>query len=102
MRRRDGLECALKCLLAAHSLDPFNPTLHQQLFRLRHALDKLPKDTLSSKTDEIISLDFKPLFSKEESLPSWNEALLEANKRVPYRLLMLLPARLRSFVRMSR
>lgn len=71
---------ALKCILAAHAIDHADPILHQQVFRLRHTLNTLPKDSLSAKTAEIIHSEFEPHCSKDENLKKWNEAFLEAHK----------------------
>ncbi|EEQ85612.1 acetyltransferase [Blastomyces dermatitidis ER-3] len=77
--RRNKFLLSLKCLLAAHSIDPQNPTLHIQLARFRKTIDTL-SEPLPSRVSEVITADFDPLLPKTQDLTSWNESFLSAHK----------------------
>lgn len=70
---------ALKCLLALHALDPHNPALHVQSYRLRDSLDHLP-DGLSPKWSEIVLPGTKMLFHDDKDLSAWNNDFLKRHK----------------------
>ncbi|PGH01756.1 peptide alpha-N-acetyltransferase [Blastomyces parvus] len=77
--RRNKYILALKCLLAAHSIDPQNPVLHIQLARFRKTIDAL-SEPLPSGVSDVITADFDPLLPKTQDLTSWNESFLSAHK----------------------
>lgn len=70
---------ALKCLSAAHAIDPSNPALHLQLLRFRKTLDSL-SEPLPPQTAEVVNAEFDKLLPKSQKLEEWNEAFLTANK----------------------
>lgn len=70
---------ALKCLSAAHVIDPSNPTLHLQLLRFRKALDSL-SEPLPAQTAEVVNAEFEKLLPKSQKLEEFNESFLSANK----------------------
>ncbi|KAJ6171095.1 N-terminal acetyltransferase A complex subunit n.t1.c1 [Penicillium chermesinum] len=57
--RRGKHALALKCLSAAHAIDPSNPTLH---------------------VAEVVNPEFEKLLPKSQDLTQWNESYLSANK----------------------
>lgn len=73
---------ALKCILAAHSIDPSHPTLHAQMARFRRTVDNLP-EPLPPNVSEVIAADFDPLLPKTQDLTSWNNAFLDAHNDNP-------------------
>lgn len=70
---------ALKCLSAAHAIDPSHPTLHLQLLRFRKALDSL-SEPLPPQTAEVVNAEFDKLLPKSQNLEDFNESFLSANK----------------------
>ncbi|KAJ5823333.1 hypothetical protein N7447_005673 [Penicillium robsamsonii] len=70
---------AVKCLAAAHSIDPSNPTLHLQLLRFRKSLESLA-EPLPEKVAEGVNAEFDKLLPKTQKLEEWNESYLSANK----------------------
>ncbi|KAJ5374891.1 hypothetical protein N7517_006897 [Penicillium concentricum] len=70
---------AVKCLAAAHSIDPSNPTLHLQLLRFRKSLESLA-EPLPEKVAEVVNAEFDKLLPKTQKLEEWNESYLSANK----------------------
>jgi len=77
--RRKKYLLAMKCLLAAHAIDPSNPALHVQLLRFRQALDSLP-EPLPTAVAEIIGTGFEKLLPKSQDLNEWNNTFLESQK----------------------
>lgn len=70
---------AVKCLSAAHAIDPSNPTLHLQLLRFRKALDAI-SEPLPEQAAEAVNAEFEKLLSKSQKLEEWNESYLSSNK----------------------
>jgi N-alpha-acetyltransferase 15/16, NatA auxiliary subunit len=70
---------ALKCLLAAHDLDPANPTLHSQSYRFRTTIENSRED-ISPKISEIILVESKNLFDGDESASDWNQSFITTHK----------------------
>lgn len=70
---------ALKCLLAAHDLDPANPTLHSQSYRFRNMIENSRED-ISPKISEIILVESKNLFDGDESASDWNQSFITTHK----------------------
>jgi hypothetical protein len=70
---------ALKCLLAAHDLDPANPTLHSQSYRFRNTIENSRED-ISPKISEIILVESKNLFDGDESASDWNQSFITTHK----------------------
>ncbi|KAJ5217293.1 N-terminal acetyltransferase A complex subunit n.t1.c1 [Penicillium chermesinum] len=77
--RRGKHALALKCLSAAHAIDPSNPTLHVQLLQFRKALDSLA-EPLAPQVAEVVNPEFEKLLPKSQDLTQWNESYLSANK----------------------
>ncbi|KAJ5777968.1 N-terminal acetyltransferase A complex subunit n.t1.c1 [Penicillium odoratum] len=77
--RRNKHILAVKCLSAAHAIDPSNPTLHLQLLQFRKALDK-PAEPLDPKVAEVVNAEFEKLLPKSQNLEEFNESFLSANK----------------------
>ncbi|KKZ61903.1 hypothetical protein EMCG_03602 [[Emmonsia] crescens] len=77
--RRNKYLLALKCLLAAHSIDPHNPVLHTQMARFRKTIDTL-SEPLPSNVSEVIIADFDPLLPKTQDLTNWNESFLATHE----------------------
>lgn len=69
----------MKCLSAAHAIDPSNPTLHLQILRFRKALDSL-SEPLPSQVAEVVNAEFDKLLPKSQKLEQWNESFLSSNK----------------------
>ena len=69
----------MKCLSAAHAIDPSNPTLHLQLLRFRKALDSL-SEPLPAQVAEVVTAEFDKLLPKSQKLEQWNESFLSSNK----------------------
>ena len=76
---------ALKCLLAVHSLDPDNPTLHTHVYRFRATTEKSQED-IRPRTWDIISLELKGLFNGDQSLLDWNQAFIATHRNSPAHL----------------
>ncbi|TKA75209.1 hypothetical protein B0A49_02407 [Cryomyces minteri] len=72
--RREKYLLALKCLLAASSVEPSNPTLHEQTIRFRRTLDARPTP-LPPKVSEVINSTFT-LLPASTSLIAHNDAYL--------------------------
>lgn len=70
---------ALKCLSAAHAIDPSNPTLHIQLLKFRKSLEN-PPEPLAPQVAEVVNAEFDKLLPKSQKLDEWNESFLSANK----------------------
>lgn len=77
--RRAKYALALKCLSAAHSMDPSNPTLHVQLLRFRKALDSI-SEPLPPPVAEVVNSEFELLLAKTQNLEQWNDSFLAAHK----------------------
>ncbi|GLI75276.1 hypothetical protein PoHVEF18_003529 [Penicillium ochrochloron] len=77
--RRNKHLLALKCLSAAHAIDPSYPTLHVQLLQFRKALDSL-SEPLPAPIAEVINTEFETMLPKAQKLEEWNESFLTANK----------------------
>ncbi|KAJ5107854.1 N-terminal acetyltransferase A complex subunit n.t1.c1 [Penicillium angulare] len=77
--RRNKHALAVKCLSAAHAIDPSNPTLHLQILRFRKTLDTL-SEPLDPKVAEVVTSEFEKLLPKSQKLEEFNEAFLSANK----------------------
>ncbi|KAJ5729970.1 N-terminal acetyltransferase A complex subunit n.t1.c1 [Penicillium malachiteum] len=77
--RRNKHVLAVKCLSAAHAIDPSNPTLHLQLLQFRKALDTL-SEPLDPKIAEVVDAEFEKLFPKSQKLEEFNDSFLTANK----------------------
>ncbi|PGH16266.1 hypothetical protein AJ80_05289 [Polytolypa hystricis UAMH7299] len=80
--RRNKYLLALKCLLAAHAIDPSNPLLHAQIARFRKTLDTL-SEPLPSDVSEVIASEFDSLLPKSRDIASWNDAFLDSHKDSP-------------------
>ncbi|QSS60684.1 NMDA receptor-regulated gene 1 protein [Histoplasma capsulatum] len=76
--RRKKYLLALKCLLAAHSIDPQNSILHTQMARFRKTIDTL-SEPLPSYISKVINADFDPLLPKTQDLTKWNESFLSTH-----------------------
>ena len=70
---------ALKCLSAAHAVDPSHSSLHLQLLKFRKALDSL-SEPLPAPIAEVVNAEFEKLLPKTQKLDEWNESFLSANK----------------------
>ncbi|CAG7920613.1 unnamed protein product [Penicillium olsonii] len=77
--RRNKHLLAVKCLAAAHAIDPSNPTLHLQLLRFRKTLDGL-SEPLPEQVAEAVNAEFDKLLPKSQNLEEWNESYLSSNK----------------------
>jgi hypothetical protein len=76
----DKYVLALKCLMASHSIDPSNPTLHSQIYRFKTAIDN-PPEPLHPKVSEIITPELDTLLSpKSPSLGDWNNSFHATHK----------------------
>jgi peptide alpha-N-acetyltransferase len=84
---------ALKCLLAANSIDSSDPTLHVQLLRFRLALNGL-QEPLPEKVSSIVSEEFAKLLPTSENLDAWNESYLTSHKESVEHVRAALTARL--------
>lgn len=73
---------ALRCLLAAHAIDPNNPDLHTQIAKFRQSIDNLPEQ-LAPNVSEIITSEFERVLPKSKNLAEWNDAFLSANSSSP-------------------
>ncbi|PLN85391.1 N-terminal acetyltransferase A complex subunit nat1 [Aspergillus taichungensis] len=69
--RREKYALALKCLSAAHALDPTHPTLHTQLLRFRQKLSTL-SEPLAPQVSEVINTELETLLPKSQNLEEWN------------------------------
>ena len=72
---------ALRCLLAAYSINPDHPKCHEQGCRLRLALDSL-SEPLPQKVQEVMNATFLSKFASK-SVEEGNEEYLEAHKDSP-------------------
>jgi peptide alpha-N-acetyltransferase len=70
---------ALKCILAAHSINSSDPILHVQLLRFRLTLNSLP-EPLPEKISSIVSNEFEKLLPKAENLGEWNESYMTSHQ----------------------
>ncbi|THC98951.1 hypothetical protein EYZ11_001588 [Aspergillus tanneri] len=77
--RKNKYALALKCLSAAHAIDPSNPTLHVQLLRFRKALDSL-SEPLVPQVAEVVNAEFEALLPKSQNLEKWNNSFTAAHK----------------------
>ena len=69
---------ALKCLLAAHQLNPYHPKCHEQGGRFKLVLDDL-SEPLPTKVKEVIDSRYLSRLSPK-SLEKCNEEYLESHK----------------------
>lgn len=69
---------ALRCLLAARSIDASHPLNHVQSIHLRHALKSLP-EPLSPKVAEVIESELSPLIPQDADLLKLNSDFLANN-----------------------
>jgi len=83
----------LKCLTAAHAIDPSNPTLYLELIRFRKALDS-PSEPLPAQTAEVVNAEFDKLLPKSQNLEELNESFLSNNKNSVPHIQAALSARL--------
>ncbi|KAM5453833.1 hypothetical protein MaudCBS49596_002456 [Microsporum audouinii] len=80
--RRKKYLLAIKCLLAAHAIDPSNPTLHIQLVKFRQQFDAgaaaalTPPDII-----DLINAEFDILLPKSTDLTKWNEEFLSSHAK---------------------
>ncbi|KAI9878769.1 MAG: hypothetical protein M1830_010571 [Pleopsidium flavum] len=78
--RRKKYLLALRCLLAVHSIDPSNPTFHEQTIRFRQILTSL-REPLPPKVSEVITSEFGTILAKDTDLSTFNNEFLEKHKR---------------------
>ena len=69
---------ALRCLLAAWSIDSSHPTNHEQAIRLRHALN-LTHETLPPKASEALEAELSSLIPRDADLLKFNSDFLARN-----------------------
>ncbi|KAL8863061.1 MAG: hypothetical protein Q9178_000434 [Gyalolechia marmorata] len=69
---------ALRCLIAARSIDSTHPTNHEQVIRFRHSLKSL-REPPSPKVLEALEGEFAPLVSPEADLLKLNSDFLAEN-----------------------
>ncbi|KAL8905972.1 MAG: hypothetical protein Q9207_002303 [Kuettlingeria erythrocarpa] len=77
MRRKKYL-LALRCLLAARSIDASNPLNHEQAIRLRHAIQSL-KEPLEPQVSEALEAELSPLIPHDADLLKLNSEYLAEN-----------------------
>ena len=70
---------ALKCLLAAQSIDPEHPKCHELSGRLRLALERLGEHPLPEKVKSVLNSEFLSKVSSK-SVEASNEEYLAAHK----------------------
>ncbi|KAL8736156.1 MAG: hypothetical protein Q9166_000311 [cf. Caloplaca sp. 2 TL-2023] len=73
--RRKKYPLALRCLLAARSIDSSHSTNHEQAIRLRHTLNSLP-DPLPPKISEVLDAELSSLISSDADLLKLNTDFL--------------------------
>ncbi|KAL9598223.1 MAG: hypothetical protein Q9219_004643 [cf. Caloplaca sp. 3 TL-2023] len=76
--RRKKYILALRCLLAANSIDSSHPTNHEQSIRLRHILKSL-SESLPSNVSEILESEFTSLIPLDADLLKMNSDFLTNN-----------------------
>ncbi|KAL8831127.1 MAG: hypothetical protein Q9170_005429 [Blastenia crenularia] len=76
--RRKKYLMALRCLVAAQSIDSSNPINHEQAVRLRHNLKSLP-EPLPPKASEVLESKFSPLVPSDADLWKLNADFLAKN-----------------------
>ncbi|KAI1946841.1 hypothetical protein LOZ57_003611 [Ophidiomyces ophidiicola] len=76
--RRKKYLLALKCLLAAHAIEPSSPALHIQLAKFRKTLNSL-SEPLPSEVQEILSSEFEAILPASQDLSAWNDTYLSNN-----------------------
>lgn len=69
---------ALRCLLAAHSLSPSNPTTHLHLIRFYHAL-RAVSSPLSPHILKVVSAELTPILPLDQPLSPFNSDFLARN-----------------------
>lgn len=76
--RRKKYLLALRCLLAARSIDPSHPWIFEQSIRFRYTLQRLP-EPLPPKTSETLEKEFTPLIPENADLLKMNSDFLAEN-----------------------
>ncbi len=79
MVRTEKYALALRCLLAAHSIDPSDPTLHEQIIHFRRTLDSLPSP-LPAKLAEVITPEFATILPNDTDPSTYNDDFLARHK----------------------
>ncbi|EFR03747.1 NMDA receptor-regulated protein 1 [Nannizzia gypsea CBS 118893] len=80
--RRKKYLLAIKCLMAAHAIDPSNPTLHVQLVKFRQQFDAGAAGELTPPDIvELINAEFDLLLPKSTDLTQWNEEFLSTHAK---------------------
>ncbi|KAL8988505.1 MAG: hypothetical protein Q9177_002434 [Variospora cf. flavescens] len=77
IRRRKYL-LALRCLLAARSIDSSHPLSYEQTIRLRHTLQSLP-EPLPPQISEALEGEFSPLIPPDADLSKLNSHFLDGH-----------------------
>ncbi|KAL8700642.1 MAG: hypothetical protein Q9224_000870 [Gallowayella concinna] len=76
--RREKYLLALRCLLAAQSIQSSHPISYEQAIRLRHTLRSL-SEPLTSKASEVLEAEFSPLIPPDADLLRLNSDYLAKN-----------------------
>lgn len=91
--RRQKYLLAFKCLLAASSLGPSHPRVHEQIIRFQHAISTPSiTDSIPPKSLIIIKEEFT-FFPKDKSLEAFNEKFMTEHKDNARDVLAVLRAR---------
>jgi len=91
--RREKYLLALKCLLAASSLSPSHPTLHEQIVRFQKAITTPSiAETITPKILDLIKEEFV-LFPKDTSLEAFNERYASEHKGAAREIIAVLRVR---------
>jgi len=77
--RREKYLLALKCLIAAHSIDPEQSKLHEQLIRFRRTLDSASKAE-SEKVNEVLKTCSTNIVPATSTLSKYNEEYITKNE----------------------
>ncbi|KAL8782481.1 MAG: hypothetical protein Q9195_009635 [Heterodermia aff. obscurata] len=79
--RRKKFLLALRCLLTSHSLSPSNPTIHEQLLRLRHALNNHPASSpFPAPVSSLLETELSKLLARDTDLTQHNDTFLATHK----------------------
>ncbi|CAF9935516.1 MAG: hypothetical protein HETSPECPRED_009815 [Heterodermia speciosa] len=79
--RRKKFLLALRCLLTSHSLSPSNPTIHEQLLRLRHTLNSHPTSSpLPAPVSSLLETELSKLLDRDTDLTQHNDTFLATHK----------------------
>ncbi|KAL8712323.1 MAG: hypothetical protein Q9220_003474 [cf. Caloplaca sp. 1 TL-2023] len=76
--RREKHLLALRCLLAAHAINPSHPSIHVLSIRLAHALQLLPEPP-SPKVADIFETEFSPLIAPDTDLKKLDSEYLASH-----------------------